>query len=293
MPACGFPLLFQMCLVLHRGNHNYEWGCEMLKIVISGAAGRMGVAIARELYPLDNLTVVGALERTGSDVIGRHIGEVAGLPEPGIRVTDRIENLEFDVMIDFSNPAAVADHLKICQSCNAAILIGTTGLDQAQSQRVVNAGDSIPALLAANTSVGINLCVALVEMASKVIGDYADIEVVEAHHRHKADAPSGTALLLGKAAARVLERDFPGCGTFARHGQTGEREAGTIGFSTIRGGDIAGEHTVLFIGESERVEITHRATDRKIFARGAVRAASWLAQQKKGFYSMRNVLDLD
>lgn len=265
----------------------------MLKIVLSGAAGRMGAAIARELYPLDDLAVVGALERTGSDAVGRRIGEVAGLPEPGVRITDRIENPEFDVMIDFSSPAAVADHLEICRSHNAAILIGTTGLDQAQNQLVADAADSIPALLAANTSVGINLCVALVEMASKVVGDGADIEVVEAHHRHKADAPSGTALLLAKAAARVLNRDFPDCGTFARHGQTGEREAGTIGFSTIRGGDIAGEHTVLFISESERIEITHRATDRKIFARGAVFAAIWLAQQQKGFYSMQDVLDLD
>ena len=265
----------------------------MLKIVISGAAGRMGAAIARELYPMDDLTVVGALDRVGNEVIGKHIGEVAGLPEPGVRITDRIDNLEFDVMIDFSSPVAVADHLEICQAHDAAIVIGTTGLDQAQSQLVVDAADSIPVLLAANTSVGINLCVALVEIASKVIGDSVDIEVVEAHHRHKADAPSGTALLLGKAAAGALDRDFPDCGTFAREGQTGERETGTIGFSTIRGGDIAGEHTVMFIGESERLEITHRATDRKIFARGAVRAASWLAQQKTGFYSMQNVLDLD
>ncbi len=265
----------------------------MLKIVISGAAGRMGAAIARELYLVDDLAVVGALEKTGSDAVGRHIGEVAGLPEPGVRITDRIENPEFDVMIDFSSPAAVVDHLDICESSNAAILIGTTGLDPTQNQRVVQAADSIPTLLAANTSVGINLCVALVEMASKVVGDVADIEVVEAHHRHKADAPSGTALLLGRAAAHALDRDFPGCGTFVRHGQTGERESGTIGFSTIRGGDIAGEHTVLFIGDSERIEITHRATDRKIFARGAVRATVWLAQQKKGFYSMQDVLDLD
>ncbi len=265
----------------------------MLKIVLSGAAGRMGSAIARELYPVDGLTVVGALERAGSDMVGRRIGEVAGLPEPGVRITDTIENPDFDVMIDFSSPAAVADHLDICQSCNAAILIGTTGLDPAHNQQVVDAADSIPTLLAANTSVGINLCVALVEMASKALGDVVDIEVVEAHHRHKADAPSGTALLLGGAAADALGRDFPGCGTFARHGQTGERESGAIGFSTIRGGDIAGEHTVLFIGDSERIEITHRATDRKIFARGAVRAAVWLAQQEKGFYSMRDVLNLD
>ncbi len=250
----------------------------------------MGVAIARELEPLDGLIVVGAIERTGSDAIGRYIGEVAGLPEAGVRVTERIENPDFDVMIDFSSPAATVAQLDICKAHNAAIMIGTTGLDAAQNQRIVDASASIPVLLAANTSVGINLCVALVEMASKVIGDVMDIEVVEAHHRHKADAPSGTALLLGQAAAQALNRDFPDCGTFTRHGQTGERESGAIGFSTIRGGDIAGEHTVLFIGESERIEITHRATDRKIFARGAVQAALWLARQKKGFYSIRDML---
>ena len=265
----------------------------MLKIVITGAAGRMGIAIARELDRADDLTVVGALERSGSEAVGRTIGEVAGLPEPGIRITERIENPDFDVMIDFSSPAATVDHLDICKAYNAAILIGTTGLDSAQTRQITDASDSIPTLLSANTSVGINLCVALVETASKVIGGIADIEVVEAHHRYKADAPSGTALLLGQAAARALGRDFPDCGTFTRHGQTGEREAGTIGFSTIRGGDIAGEHTVLFISESERIEITHRATDRKIFASGAVRAAAWLGQQEKGFYSMADVLDLD
>ncbi len=265
---------------------------KMLKIALTGAAGRMGAAIARELDLADDLTIVGALERTGSDAIGRHIGEVAGLPAPGVRITDRIENPEFDVMIDFSSPAAVVDHLEICKARNAAILIGTTGLDSGQNQRVVDASASIPTLLAANTSVGINLCVALVELASQAIGDLMDIEVVEAHHRHKVDAPSGTALLLGRAAAHALGRDFPECGTFVRHGQTGERESGAIGFSTIRGGDIAGEHTVLFIGQNERIEITHRATDRKIFARGAVQAAVWLARQGKGSYSMRDALNL-
>ena len=265
----------------------------MLKFVLAGAAGRMGLAIARELYPIAEVSIVGALERTGSDALGRPIGEMAGLPEPGVKITDRIEGLEFDVMIDFSSPAAVADHIGICQSRNAAILIGTTGLDDAQNQRVTRAADSLPTLLAANTSVGINLCVALVEMASRTLGDLADIEVVEAHHRYKADAPSGTALLLGKAAARALGRDFPDCATFVRYGQTGQRETGSVGFSTIRGGDIAGEHTVLFIGDSERVEITHRATDRKIFARGAVRAAIWLGRQEKGLYSMEDVLGLD
>ncbi len=264
----------------------------MLKIVLAGAAGRMGAAIARELYPVDGVSVVGALERSGSDAVGRRLGEVAGLPEADIRITDQVESPEFDVMIDFSSPVAVVDHLGICQSHNAAILIGTTGLDAMQNQQVADASHVIPTLLAANTSVGVNLCAALVEMASRVVGDGADIEVVEAHHRYKADAPSGTALLLGKAAARTLGRDFPDCATFVRHGQTGEREAGTIGFSTIRGGDIAGEHTVLFISESERIEITHRASDRKIFARGAVRAAVWLAQQEKGLYGMEDVLNL-
>ena len=171
-------------------------------------------------------------------------------------------------------------------------MIGTTGLNSAQNGLISEAAESIPVLFAANTSIGVNLCAALVEMAARVLGQITDVEIVEAHHRYKVDAPSGTALLLGEAAAAGMEANFPDCGVFSREGHTGERKQGTIGFSTIRGGNIAGEHTVMFIGENERIEITHRATDRKIFAQGALRGAVWLSEQEKGLFSMQDVLDL-
>ena len=184
------------------------------------------------------------------------------------------------------------EHLAFCRAHGHAIMIGTTGLDDRQRGEIRDAGRDIPVVFVANTSVGINLCVALLETAGRVLGDHMDVEVVEAHHRHKVDAPSGTALLLGETVAGALGRDLGTDGVFAREGHTGPRPKGSIGFSTIRGGDIAGEHTVMFIGESERIEITHRATDRRIFAMGALRAARWLAGRPAGFYDMRDVLEL-
>ncbi len=264
----------------------------MIKLAISGAAGRMGRAIVRELAQSGDMEVAVGLEHKGSPALGKDVGIVAGLGEIGVAMSDTVRDKAFDVMIDFSKPDAVSAHLALCKSMNVAIVVGMTGLNDAQNQQIADAANHIPVLFAANTSVGINLCVSLVEMASKVIGEVSDIEIIESHHRHKVDAPSGTALLLGESVAAALETDLSQCGVFAREGHTGERKPGSIGFSTIRGGDIAGEHTVMFIGDGERLEITHRVTDRRIFAQGAIRAAHWLSRQQKGLFNMQDALEL-
>ncbi len=256
----------------------------------------MGQTILRQLVVGDeqtqNIQVVGALEHKNSTSLGKDAGHVAGMEAMDIPISAKISEVDFDVMVDFSSPGAVAEHIALCKSHDAAIVIGTTGLNDAQNQTVGEGAKVIPVLFAANTSVGVNLCASLVEMATKVLGEVTDIEIIEAHHRQKVDAPSGTALLLGEAVANAMGTDISACGVFTREGNTGPRESGTIGFSTIRGGDIAGEHTVMFIGDSERIEITHRATDRKIFAQGAIRAVQWVANKEKGLFNMQDVLDL-
>ncbi len=265
----------------------------MTRLVISGATGKMGGAIIRECLGLTaDIEIVGALGSRSGSGQGKDAGKIAGVKSLGIPVSSDVSGTTFDVMVDFSRPEALEKNLEVCVQQSSAILIGTTGLNSAQNGLISEAAESIPVLFAANTSIGVNLCAALVEMAARVLGQITDVEIVEAHHRYKVDAPSGTALLLGEAAAAGMEANFPDCGVFSREGHTGERKQGTIGFSTIRGGNIAGEHTVMFIGENERIEITHRATDRKIFAQGALRGAVWLSEQEKGLFSMQDVLDL-
>jgi len=264
----------------------------MIHLAIAGATGRMGQALIRLATEEDGLAVSAAFERPDSDAIGKDAGIIAGIGETGIAIVDSVDMASFDVMIDFTSPAASVAHAALCAEAGKPLLIGTTGMSAEQKAAVAQSAKAAPIVLAANTSVGVNLCVALLETASRVIGEVTDIEIIEAHHKHKVDAPSGTALLLGQAVARPLGKDLEVDGVYSRHGITGARPEGTIGFSTIRGGDIAGEHTVMFIGESERIEITHRATDRKIFARGALRAASWVAKKSPGFYDMQDVLGL-
>ncbi|MCY4149611.1 MAG: 4-hydroxy-tetrahydrodipicolinate reductase [Gammaproteobacteria bacterium] len=265
----------------------------MVRIAIAGAAGKMGQTIARELSEDSGYKLVGALENSDSPVIGKVLGEIIGRPSITVPIQVGEITSPFDVMVDFTRPEGLESHLDLCISSDSAILIGTTGLDSKHKDLIDNASTKIPVLYAANTSIGVNLCAVVVEMASRSLGKIFDIEVVEAHHRDKVDAPSGTALYLGEAASKGRGLSFPDCGVFAREGMTGKRLPGTIGFSTIRGGDIAGEHTVLFIGEKERIEITHRATDRVIFAKGAIRAAKWLAGRKPGLYAMKDVLEID
>ena len=199
---------------------------------------------------------------------------------------------EFDVLIDFTLPEVMLKNLAFCRKAGKAMVIGTTGLDAAQKQLLAEAGKDIPIVFAANFSVGVNLSLKLLEMTARVLGDDADIEIIEAHHRHKIDAPSGTALRMGEVIADALDRDLQKVAVYGREGHTGARERETIGFATVRGGDVVGDHTVLFACEGERLEITHKASSRMTFAKGAVRAALWLDGREPGLYDMQDVLDL-
>ncbi|OOG23344.1 4-hydroxy-tetrahydrodipicolinate reductase, partial [Thioalkalivibrio denitrificans] len=216
--------------------------------------------------------------------VGRH----------GVAVTDDPAALTdaFDVLIDFTRPEGTLAHLEICRKAGRAMVIGTTGFSEEQKQVIRDAAKEIPLVFAPNMSVGVNLCLKLLDLAARVLGDDVDIEVIEAHHRHKVDAPSGTALRMGEVVAEALGRDLAACAIYGREGHTGERDPKTIGFETIRAGDIVGEHTVMFAGAGERVEITHKASSRMTFARGAVRAAGWLSGRPAGLYDMQDVLGL-
>ncbi len=264
----------------------------MTRIAISGAAGRMGRALINACQQTEGLSVTVALERGGHELLGSDAGVVAGVGELGIKITSDLvvaaEN--FDVLIDFTRPDVTLANLAVCRAASKRMVIGTTGLDDSQQAEIEAAGSSMAIVFAPNMSVGVNLCLKLLETAARVLGDSVDIEIIEAHHRHKIDAPSGTALRMGEVVATALGRDLKACAVYGREGQTGERDRLTIGFETIRAGDIVGEHTVLFAAEGERVEITHKASSRMTFANGAVRAAVWLADQSKGVFDMQDVL---
>jgi len=212
----------------------------------------------------------------------------------GVKVVDDLASVvdQFDVLIDFTRPDASMAFIETCRQAGKKLVIGTTGYSDAQKARISEAAKDVAIVMAPNMSVGVNLSLKLLEMTAKVMGDYTDIEVIEAHHRHKVDAPSGTALRMGEVIADALGRDLKDCAIYGREGNTGERDRKTIGFSTIRAGDIVGEHTVMFADDGERVEITHKATSRMTFANGAVRAAVWLADKDSGLYDMQDVLGI-
>jgi 4-hydroxy-tetrahydrodipicolinate reductase len=266
----------------------------MTRLAIAGAAGRMGRTLIEAGHADADATVVAAVERPGSSFIGADAGELAGVGRLGVTLVDGLASVAvpFDVLIDFSLPEATLAHLAGVRERGAAMVIGTTGLDQAQRGAVAEAAAHIPIVFAPNMSVGVNLCLKLLDTAARVLGDEVDIEVIEAHHRHKVDAPSGTALRMGEVVAEALGRDLGECAVYGREGRTGERERRTIGFETIRAGDIVGEHTVMFAALGERVEITHKASSRMTFARGAVRAANWVRGRPPGLYDMQDVLGL-
>lgn len=264
----------------------------MTKLAVIGAAGRMGGAIIRAIESDQAVTLSCALEHADSPALGQDAGMVANIGELNIPIVSSAKEWVFDTMIDFSTPASSLLNIEHCLNEARAIIIGTTGMNEEVMAKMRRASEHIPIIFSANYSVGVNLTVKLLKMAAAVIGNETDIEIIEAHHKHKVDAPSGTALLLGNTIADELGKDLSRDGVFCREGITGERKQGSIGFSTIRGGDIAGEHTVMFIGESERIEISHRATDRKIFANGAIRAAKWLQDKPAGLYDMNDVLGL-
>jgi len=263
------------------------------KIVVAGVSGRMGHALLEGVFADDALQLHGALDRADSPQIGRDAGEMFG-KNTGVKITsDTALALNgADVLIDFTRPEASLQYLEACKKAGVKHVIGTTGFTVEQKAKIEASSQQIGIVFAPNMSVGVTMLISLVEQAAKALSDGYDIEVVEMHHRHKVDAPSGTALRLGEAAAKGLGKDLKDCAVYAREGVTGEREAGTIGFATMRGGDVVGDHTVVFAGVGERVEITHKASSRATFAQGALRAAKFLAHKKHGLFDMRDVLGL-
>ena len=265
-----------------------------IKIGVCGAAGRMGKTILEVCNEIDNVKVAAAIEYKGSSMIGIDAGEQAGIGKIGVAITDDIAKVadQFDVLIDFTIASSLTENIEKCHAAGKRMVIGTTGLDDEQKELINKVAEDIAIVFAPNMGIGVNLCLKLLEMAAQVIGEESDIEIIEAHHRHKKDAPSGTALRMGEVIADTLDCNLKECAVYGREGVTGERDKNTIGFETIRAGDIVGEHTVMFASAGERVEITHKATSRKTFASGAVRAARWLAEKDKGLFDMQDVLGI-
>lgn len=264
------------------------------RIAVTGAGGRMGKNLIEAVHQTDNAELVAAIERPESSLVGADAGELAGIGHIGVPVVGDINLLasEFDVLIDFSAPSATLANAKACAAMGKGIVIGTTGFSKSQKEELLAIPSQIPLCMAANFSTGVNVCLKLLETAARALGDDVDVEIYEAHHRHKVDAPSGTALRMGEVVAANLGRNLDKVAVYGREGQTGARERDTIGFATVRGGDVVGDHTVMFMADGERVEITHKASSRMSFARGAVRAASWLKGKSAGLYDMQDVLGL-
>ncbi len=264
------------------------------RIAVCGAAGRMGKTIIETCSEMENINVTAAIEHSDSPCLGMDSGELAGIGTNEIKIVSEILDVldDFDVIIDFTLPEATLSNLEQCVSGQKAMVIGTTGLNKEQKQTIQLAGESIGIVFAPNMSIGVNLCFKLAELAAEIIGEQSDIEIIEAHHRMKKDSPSGTAVRLGEIIADTLGRNLSECAVYGREGITGERDRKTIGFETIRAGDIVGDHTVMFGMQGERVEITHKATNRRNFASGALLAADWITEKKLGLFDMQDVLGL-
>lgn len=254
----------------------------------------MGRTLVQGVSETPGLVLGAATERPDSGLIGVDAGELAGVGPLGVSLRADLAKATdaFDVLVDFTVPAATLGHLDLCRRAGKRMVIGTTGLNRDQRAAVASAGEAIGIVLAPNMSVGVNLCLKLLDIAAGVLGDEVDVEIIEAHHRHKVDAPSGTALRMGEVVAAALGRDLREVAVYGREGHTGPRGRRTIGFETIRAGDIVGEHSVWFVADGERVEITHKASSRMNFARGALRAAAWIAGRGAGVYDMQDVLGL-
>lgn len=264
----------------------------MTRIAITGAAGKMGKTLIEMCHQHDTLALGAATEVAGSSLLGVDVGEMSGLGKLDITLVDELNHVvdDFDSVIDFTRPDATLRHLEFCVHNNKAIIIGTTGFTDQQKSLIESSARQIPVFFAPNMSIGVNVTFRLLQQAAAMLGDDVDIEIIEAHHRHKVDAPSGTALKMGEIIAESLGRDLNECAVYGREGHTGARDRRTIGFETIRAGDIVGEHTVLFASEGERLEITHKASSRTNFASGAMRAAVWLSKQDAGLYDMQDVI---
>jgi 4-hydroxy-tetrahydrodipicolinate reductase len=264
-----------------------------IKIAIAGSGGRMGRILLEAVEQADDMELHAALEHIGSAMLGRDAGELLGA-SCGVKISaDVSASLQgADVLIDFTRPEGTLNHLEICRKLGVNMVIGTTGLNAQQKAQLGSAAQEIGIVFAPNMSVGVNLVFQLLETASRVLAHGYDIEIIEAHHRHKVDAPSGTALGMGEVIAKTLGRDLDKCAVYGRKGVTGERDPSTIGFATVRGGDIVGDHTVMFAGTGERIEISHKASSRATFAQGALRAARFLKANSAGMYDMQDVLGL-
>jgi len=266
----------------------------MVKIIVSGACGRMGSRIIALSKEYRELKLIGALEHEEHKDMGRDIGETIGIGHLGVNLLSNMKEIKerADVLIDFSNPQATLKHIRTAVEMDTAMVIGTTGFNKEELMEIESHTQRIPCVLAPNMSIGINLILKIIKDISRLLGDDYDIEIIEAHHRLKKDAPSGTALKLAETIAEALNRNLDEVGVYTRKGLIGERKRKEIGIQTIRAGDIVGEHTVLFGGLGERIEITHRASSRDTFARGALRAAIWIAGQRPGLYDMQDVIGL-
>jgi 4-hydroxy-tetrahydrodipicolinate reductase len=269
----------------------------MIKIAVVGAAGRMGKILIEACHDNDNATLTAATEYPESTLIGADAGEIAGIGNNQVIIAASLAEAQqdFDVVIDFTRPEPSIDHLNWCLDNNKKIIIGTTGFSDAQKAQIQQAGEQTALVFAANYSVGVTLTLKLLDTAARIMGEGVDIEIIEAHHRHKVDAPSGTALRMGEVIADALDRNLDECAVYCREGITGERDRNSIGFQSIRAGDIVGEHTVMFSDMGERLEITHKASSRMTFAKGAVRSALWVAEKgddEMGVYDMQDVLGL-
>nr|WP_299038784.1 4-hydroxy-tetrahydrodipicolinate reductase [uncultured Psychrobacter sp.] len=268
---------------------------EMINIGVIGAGGRMGRMLIEAVEDNPQTSLSAAIEREGSSLIGADAGEVAAIERLNIKIVDDLVSVidDIDVLIDFSLPDATEQNMQTCAEHKVAMVIGTTGFNEQQEQVLTEASKHIPIVYAGNYSTGVNLSLKLLGMAAKAFGNEADVEVIEAHHKHKIDAPSGTAYMMAQAVADARGQNLKEVAVYGREGQTGAREAGSIGIHAIRGGEIIGDHTVMFIADGEMVEITHRARARMTFAAGAVRATIWVIQQKAGQYNMQDVLGLN
>jgi 4-hydroxy-tetrahydrodipicolinate reductase len=266
---------------------------QAISIAIAGASGRMGQMLIEAVRAADDCVLSGALDIAASPAIGHDSGAFAGQTTGVLITADIVQGLKNSrVLIDFTRPEGTMAHLVVCRANGVAMVIGTTGFTDSQKAEIAQAAKHIPIMMAPNMSVGVNVTLKLLEMAAKALATGYDIEIIEAHHRHKVDAPSGTALKMGEVIAEALGRDLKDCAVYAREGVTGERDPSSIGFATIRGGDIVGDHTVLFAGTGERIEITHKSSSRSTYAQGSLRAARFLAGQKAGLFDMFDVLGL-
>ncbi|MES2414202.1 MAG: 4-hydroxy-tetrahydrodipicolinate reductase [Pseudomonadota bacterium] len=268
-------------------------GAALQKLAIAGASGRMGQMLIEAVRASGDCQLSGALDLAASPAIGIDASAFSGHASGVLIHSDMREGLKgADVLIDFTRPEGTMAHLAVCRELGVKLVIGTTGFSDAQKSEIAAAAKDIAIVMAPNMSVGVNVTLKLLEMAAKAMATGYDIEIIEAHHRHKVDAPSGTALKMGEVIAGALGRDLKECAVYGREGVTGERDPSTIGFAAIRGGDIVGDHTVLFAGTGERIEITHKSSSRETYAQGSLRAARFLAGRKTGLFDMFDVLDL-